>query len=592
MLTKINRGGVLLLSSLLAVGFTACDDDDDYTVADAAIRNAVQVQYYDQKADVANANFSLEWCGSSTIRIIFNEGPFYNPVQAIGNIVATNGLEIKSTKAIFSEKAVDVEVYVPDLNKDYSVTFPLTEVHNGQGEYCTGSIEIKLNALPTPSIAQKPVMATSDPANKLYSFLLANYGSKVLSGQMADVNWNDNISRQIGATYGKTPLINGFDYIHLESSERSAGWIDYTDITPVKNWVADGGIATIGWHWLVPAYPLYGQPEVALPAHLFDKANVGDFVQVRMDKTSAKAIAEWKDADDNSIGKVDSIKGDLMFEIADAAMLAKVQAGGLKLIVTNGEKEEKNWAVLKDIKLAGNTLEWTEAELKDWYSKQLPESTHNSYAYGPNADFKVDNIFSTETTWEKVCYEIGMEQIIKNLTLLKEANIPVLWRPYHEASGQWFWWGPSGDNGAALHKQLWIDMFNRFREAGLDNLIWVWTSQVFDIETWYPGDEYVDIVGCDIYNKDVENCYLSFMNLKGKSSKIVTLSECGFNEQQKIEELSTISSQFTRGCKWSWFMPWYDEEKSIKDGKYHASPDFWRDAVANPNILWLGDYTE
>ena len=125
-------------------------------MADAAIRNAVQVQYYDQKADVANANFSLEWCGSSTIRIIFNEGPFYNPVQAIGNIVATNGLEIKSTRAIFTEKAVDVEVYVPDLNKDYSVTFPLTEVHNGQGEYCTGSIEIKINALPPPSIAQKP----------------------------------------------------------------------------------------------------------------------------------------------------------------------------------------------------------------------------------------------------------------------------------------------------------------------------------------------------------------------------------------------------------------------------------------------------
>ena len=110
-------------------------------------------------------------------------------------------------------------------------------------------------------------------------------------------------------------LDNAGDRHELE--ERSAGWIDYTDITPVKNWVADGGIATIGWHWLVPAYPLYGQPEVALPAHLFDKAKVGDFVQVRMDKTSAKAIAEWKDADDNSIGKVDSIKGDLMFEIAE-----------------------------------------------------------------------------------------------------------------------------------------------------------------------------------------------------------------------------------------------------------------------------------
>lgn len=589
MLTKINRGGVLLLSSLLAVGFTACDDDDDYTVADAAIRNAVQVQYYDQKADVANANFSLEWCGSSTIRIIFNEGPFYNPVQAISNIVATNGLEIKSTRAIFTEKAVDVEVYVPDLNKDYSVTFPLTEVHNGQGEYSTGSLVINLNALPTPSIAQQPVMATSESAKNLYSFLFANYGSKVISGQMANVNWNTEVSESVGKQFGKTPLINGFDYIHLESSERSAGWIDYTNIDPVKNWVTNGGIATIGWHWLVPAYPLYGQTEVALPAHLFANAKVGNFVQVRMAKTSDKSSAEWKDAADNTIDKVDAIKGDISLEIADADMLTKIQTDGLKFIVSNGDA--KNEAVLKDIKLAGNTLAWTEAELKDWYAKQSLDG-NNSFSYGPNADFSVANIFSEEATWEKVCYEIGMEQIIKNLTLLKDADIPVLWRPYHEASGQWFWWGPSGDNGAALHKQLWIDMFNRFQEAGLNNLIWVWTSQVDDIDTWYPGDEYVDIVGCDIYNKDVENCYLSYMNLKGKSNKIVTLSECGFNEQQKIEELSTISNQFAKGCKWSWFMPWYDEEKSSAAGKYHASPDFWRDAVANPNILWLGDYTE
>lgn len=179
------------------------------------------------------------------------------------------------------------------------------------------------------------------------------------------------------------------------------------------------------------------------------------------------------------------------------------------------------------------------------------------------------------------------------LKLLKEKNIPVIWRPLHEAAGNigayeggtaWFWWGAGGPEP---FKKLWRLMFDRMtNHHGLDNLIWVWTSQMTDAD-WYPGDDYVDMVGRDIYNEsDAAKIKNEFTTLQQRyPGKPVALSECG--------NVATISAQWNTGAKWLWFMPWYDYERTLNPGseaflqKSHeyASISWWEDALAQPYVL-------
>ena len=97
------------------------------------------------------------------------------------------------------------------------------------------------------------------------------------------------------------------------------------------------------------------------------------------------------------------------------------------------------------------------------------------------------------------------------LKLLKNAGAVLLWRPLHEMNGNWFWWCNRDQAG---YIALWQDMYHFLvDENGLDNLIWIYSpnavypgSSLKDVMFYYPGDEYVDLVGEDIY-KDNPDTY-------------------------------------------------------------------------------------
>lgn len=120
-----------------------------------------------------------------------------------------------------------------------------------------------------------------------------------------------------------------------------------------------------------------------------------------------------------------------------------------------------------------------------------------------------------------------IDAIAEQLLILQDAGVPILWRPLHEASGGWFWWGAAGPEA---YKELYILLYDRLtNEYGLNNLIWLWNGQ--DAE-WYPGDEYVDIIGEDIYpgEKVYTSQAASYLNAATNYStetKMVYMSENG-----------------------------------------------------------------
>ena len=176
------------------------------------------------------------------------------------------------------------------------------------------------------------------------------------------------------------------------------------------------------------------------------------------------------------------------------------------------------------------------------------------------------------------------KKVAKMLLKLKKKNIPVLWRPLHEASGGWFWWGcgdKNGTNKAECFIALWRWMVEYFRKKGLDNLIWVYNGQNKD---WYPGDEYCDIIGEDIYASvsgktdlsSQKEIFLSALSCQEKSEgekKLVALTETG--------TIPSIDECVKDNTLWSWFMVWNDC-KFENDMPKGEDGNLWSGELHNP----------
>jgi mannan endo-1,4-beta-mannosidase len=114
--------------------------------------------------------------------------------------------------------------------------------------------------------------------------------------------------------------------------------------------------------------------------------------------------------------------------------------------------------------------------------------------YTRATDFNVATALADTTNANYTLIIRDIDAIAVQLKRLQSANIPVLFRPLHEAEGAWFWWGAQGAEPA---KKLYALLYDRLtNHHGLNNLLWVWNSIA---EAWYPGDDTVDILSADVY---------------------------------------------------------------------------------------------
>ena len=147
-----------------------------------------------------------------------------------------------------------------------------------------------------------------------------------------------------------------------------------------------------------------------------------------------------------------------------------------------------------------------------------------------------------------------MDIVAEILEKVQEARIPVLFRPYHEMNGDWFWWG--GRKGPEGYVALYRQLFHYFTERHeLNNLLWVWASDRPwpGVEEFYPGDDYVDVLGSDIYPvKDHPEIYRQEWY-----ERMVDLAK---NKPLALSEFSVLPSDETlkKQPRWVWMMAWAD----------------------------------
>ncbi|MDE6149847.1 MAG: hypothetical protein K2F81_07115, partial [Ruminococcus sp.] len=156
--------------------------------------------------------------------------------------------------------------------------------------------------------------------------------------------------------------------------------------------------------------------------------------------------------------------------------------------------------------------------------------------YTSNTDFDIEKVMNGQDINGYNTLISDIDAIAVQLKRLQSADVPVLFRPLHEASGGWFWWGAKG---ADAYLDLWKLLYDRLTNYhGLNNLIWVWNGQS---ASWYPGDNYCDIVGEDIYPGTHQYAPQStkFLEVSNYSdeNKVVALTEngCLFDIDQALD---------------------------------------------------------
>ena len=217
-----------------------------------------------------------------------------------------------------------------------------------------------------------------------------------------------------------------------------------------------------------------------------------------------------------------------------------------------------------------------------------PGTANNETSFSPSAIFNKNS-----DGYRQMISRI--DRIANWLKPLADRDIPIIWRPLHEAQGNWseqypnqswhkawFWWGADGPEAFV---ELWKVMYDRMvNYHGLKNLIWV--LNVGDSKMWYPGDEYVDIVAYDCYNQDMNGMRNIYWMLRNDyPNKMCAISEFG--------NIPYVSDLWADGQYWSYLIPWWDNARTSQPGSQafqstdhnNANVDYWNNALACDFII-------
>lgn len=211
-------------------------------------------------------------------------------------------------------------------------------------------------------------------------------------------------------------------------------------------------------------------------------------------------------------------------------------------------------------------------------SAHLPNPWHSTNANDTRVGNWEDLFRSGSDAYVK--WHQTLDEIAKGLDELQQADVPVLWRPFHEMNGDWFWW-----SACALDKSQRSDAFQRlwnetYRYLTVDkqlhHLLWVYAPSVatepriLPVNRFFPGQNRVDVVGCDYYGEVSDPALKDTLDQLELLNKPRALCEFGFGHrvetaQNNLQLIEGVEKQDLRVAYVVYWHSWPESRMAIVD---------------------------
>ncbi|PRY09941.1 mannan endo-1,4-beta-mannosidase [Pontibacter ummariensis] len=231
----------------------------------------------------------------------------------------------------------------------------------------------------------------------------------------------------------------------------------------------------------------------------------------------------------------------------------------------------------------------------------------------------------TKTSWDKVDstiyrlfnnpvalqrYDSWLDKLatfMKSLQGPKGEAIPVVFRPLHEHTGNWFWWG-RGNVSAEEYKRLWRYTVDYLRKQKVNNVLYAYSTDRFtskeDYLEFYPGDKYVDIVGFDIYHRPPQDSTQpdnfvpqtrqmveTLRTIGQEKNKVWTLSETGLETLPQADWWTNTLYPIIKDAGLSYVLVWRNGRPDHYYAPYvgQKSAEDFKEFVQRPDVLLMDD---
>ncbi len=194
-------------------------------------------------------------------------------------------------------------------------------------------------------------------------------------------------------------------------------------------------------------------------------------------------------------------------------------------------------------------------------------------------------VTNDDTTGDVSWFYESLDEVLRVIN--EELGFPIVFRPFHEMNGNWFWWGSRLEGGPETYIAAYRKLVDYIRER-TDLVLFCWSPDKTFATEYYPGDAYVDVIGYDGYGEG--NPHIPY-----------------FTVEQMVSELEKVTDFALAHGKVAAFTETGYGTSGEMD--YHTEqPDWWTRSVLEPifaspkarriawiltwiNAHWSGPYT-